>query len=253
MNRNKFDIVMDYIDANIHCSDTEIKRKIYDLTGYNSHTFGEYFKLLTDNSLGHYITLRRLYFAGETLRCEKTRSICDIAISYGYSDQSSFSRAMKAYFDCTPNEIRKKHSSLPNNRFRFKDFAWKASEGWINKILSALDNNDPLHSSNMQYLYDIEQAANDYGLDIDTCYQIADLAEKLEIPTLYFIKECFRISLEIQNHPQYVSPKEEIMALYSIESEDELNDICSYFGCEYYDLDTVMVQIFHAAKEFPHG
>ena len=49
MKQNKFDIVMDYIDANILQDVETIKKGIYTLIGYNSLTFGKCFSVPQQN------------------------------------------------------------------------------------------------------------------------------------------------------------------------------------------------------------
>ena len=55
MKQNKFDLVMDYIDANIQNSPESLKKGIYKLTGISSNTFGNCFSVLTNDTLFHYI------------------------------------------------------------------------------------------------------------------------------------------------------------------------------------------------------
>jgi AraC-like DNA-binding protein len=98
MKQNKFDLVMDYIDANISQDVETIKKGIYSLIGYSSFTFGECLKVLTEKTLHHYIHERKMYFAAQALKTDPDRSIADIALEYGYSEQSAFSRAFKCAF-----------------------------------------------------------------------------------------------------------------------------------------------------------
>ena len=107
MKQNKFDLVMDYIDASILHDVETIKKGIYSLIGYNSLTFGNCFSVLTGQTLFHYINGRKMYFAAQSLRNDIDRSIADIALEYGYSEQSAFSRAFKLYCQVTPLEVRK--------------------------------------------------------------------------------------------------------------------------------------------------
>lgn len=67
MKQNKFDLVMDYIDENIQKDTETIKRGIINLIGINSNSFGQYFTVLTGDTLGSYIRSRRLYYAAKAL------------------------------------------------------------------------------------------------------------------------------------------------------------------------------------------
>ena len=51
MKQNKFDIVMDYIDANILEDAEALKKGIYKVIGYNSNYFENCFKVLTDQGI----------------------------------------------------------------------------------------------------------------------------------------------------------------------------------------------------------
>ena len=67
MRQNKFDTVMDFIDANITKETETIKKGIYHEIGYNSNTFGNCFSILTNESLFHYINERRAFLAAQEL------------------------------------------------------------------------------------------------------------------------------------------------------------------------------------------
>ncbi len=68
--------------------------------------------LLADEntSLERYIMLRRLKRCHEALTnpAHSSRSVSEIAYSYGFSDPSHFARRFKQQFGCTPSEIRRK-------------------------------------------------------------------------------------------------------------------------------------------------
>lgn len=124
--KNVFDTVMDYIDENIHETTEAIKIGIHRATGYNSKDFGGYFQMLIpDMSFYRYIINRKLYFAGKELYEKPDKSICEIALDYGYSEQSALNRAMKNYFDCTPNELRKGLKIIPDDKMKFSGFCEK--------------------------------------------------------------------------------------------------------------------------------
>ena len=107
MKQNKFDLVMDYIDENIRKDTETIKHGIINLIGINSNSFGQYFTVLTGDTLGGYIRSRRLYYAAKELKGYPQKAICDIALDYGYSDQSSFTRAFTTKYGFSPSELRK--------------------------------------------------------------------------------------------------------------------------------------------------
>ena len=136
---NKLDTVMDYIDAHIHEDAENIKKSIYSEIGYNSSHFGKCFEVLTGETLFHYINERKLFFAGQELKLNLEKSICDISLDLGYSDQSAFTRAMRTYHDCTPGEIRKGTKSIPNNKFQLRD-TFAETQLPLRRILNSAPN-----------------------------------------------------------------------------------------------------------------
>ena len=244
MKQNKFDLVMDYIDANIQLGTEELKKGIYSLIGFNSNSFGNCFSVLTNDTLFHYISERRMYFAGRELQENLDKPICDIALDYGYSDQSAFTRAMKAFYKCTPNDVRKRKSSIPNNRHYLKEFDNEFGDTRMQRIFRSLKNNENISSYNMELLNGLENASEEYGFDFDTCCQIADLAEKLELSPLRLVNKCFELVLEEEICDDGFSYKDRIAIECGIESDEEMKNICDYFDCKYYDLDSFMVRAY---------
>ena len=241
MKQNKFDLVMDYIDANIQNSPESLKKDISKLIGFNSNAFCNCFSVLTNDTLFHYIIERKMYFASVELRENLEKPICDIALDYGYSEQSSFTRAMKSYCKCTPNDVRKGVSVIPNKKCTIKDFINENYDTHTQRILQALKNNENLSSYNMEMLVDLENASKEFGIDFDTCCQIADLAEKLEVSPFGLIEKCFELIVEEEND---ITQEEKFAIEFGLESYEELKEICHYFDCKYYDLDSFMVKAY---------
>jgi AraC family transcriptional regulator len=57
-------------------------------------------------SIGRFITRRRLELAALRLAYEPDRSVTDIALSSGYSSSSNFGKAFASYFGCSPSHVR---------------------------------------------------------------------------------------------------------------------------------------------------
>ena len=75
----------------------EIVKKIYIETKYTDQDFNKFFAIISSGSLTlrDYIRKRRLYFAVcDMMNCPE-KSLTDIALDYGYSEQSAFTRAVK--------------------------------------------------------------------------------------------------------------------------------------------------------------
>ena len=65
------------------------------------------FHAAVGESVGRFITRRRLELAALRLAYERDRSITDIALSSGYSSSSNFSKAFSAYFGQSPSEVQR--------------------------------------------------------------------------------------------------------------------------------------------------
>lgn len=64
-------------------------------------------------SIGRFITRRRLELAALRLAYEPDRSISDIALSSGYSSSSNFGKAFTGYFGCSPSRVRALEQGMP--------------------------------------------------------------------------------------------------------------------------------------------
>ncbi|MBQ9785521.1 MAG: helix-turn-helix transcriptional regulator [Clostridia bacterium] len=246
MKQNKFDLVMDYVDANIEEDVETIKKGIYRLIGYNSNTFGNCFSVLTGKTLFHYINERKMYFAAQALQKDLDRSIADIGLEYGYSEQSSFSRAFKLYCKATPNDVKKGIANFPDRKYRLANLCEnnKSDDARLDRIIRELKETGDLSMSNWNYLEKLEEASRESVFDIDTCGAISDLAEKLEIPFWRLLHQCENIVLDIQSDPDYLPPRIEKAIDCGISSDMELKEICDYYNCKYYDLDEFMVEAY---------
>ena len=244
MRKNKFDVVMEYIDANIKQSTNEIKKGILDVVGVNSNTFGHCFYVLTGDTLYHYITTRKLFFAAEELCLQPNKPICDIALDFGYSEQSSLTRAMRAFYNCTPDQVRKGNEFIPNDKYHLEDIYHPEADNRVEHIFKQLRNNEHVSANNIDYLIELNEISDKYNFDIDTCYQIAELAEKLEIPVGTLADFCFEAYIDVNSDPCYLSPKTEHAIDLGLQSEEELDKICSFYDCKYYDIDRIMVDLY---------
>jgi AraC family transcriptional regulator len=71
------------------------------------------FHAIVGESIGRFITRRRLEIAALRLAYEPDRSITDIALSSGYSSSSNFSKAFTGYFGCSPTRVREPDATVP--------------------------------------------------------------------------------------------------------------------------------------------
>ena len=247
MKQSKFDLVMDYIDENIK-SDTEtIKRGIINFIGINSNTFGQFFTVLTGDTLGSYIRNRRLYFAAMDLLRQPKMTISDIALEYGYSDQSAFTRAVSGKYKMSPNEIRTSWEvDIPNEKYLYSDFDPNPLDSRSDHMWREFERTGFLSGGDLDFIDRVEAGHKEFGFDINTCYLIADLAERLEIPVTALMSSCFDVVTEVKSDPAYISNKEMAAIDLGICSHEELDKICEHYACQYYELNSFMVKEYYS-------
>ena len=74
--------------------------------GYSEFHMTRKFKEISGMSLKDYLRNRKLAFALKEVR-DSEKSILDIALSYGFSSNESFTRSFKGSYGITPSEYRK--------------------------------------------------------------------------------------------------------------------------------------------------
>lgn len=247
MKQSKFDIVMDYIDENIKNDTEAIKRGIINLIGINSNTFGQFFTVLTGDTLGSYIRNRRLYFAAMDLLRQPKMTISDIALEYGYSDQSAFTRAVSGKYKMSPNEIRTSWEvDIPNEKYLYSDFDPNPLDSRSDHMWREFERTGFLSGGDLDFIDRVEAGHKEFGFDINTCYLIADLAERLEIPVTALMSSCFDVVTEVKSDPAYISNKEMAAIDLGICSHEELDKICEHYACQYYELNSFMVKEYYS-------
>ena len=118
--RDKFDNIMDYIEDNLIKTNIEIENGIVEILNMDIKKFKTFFEFLTNNTLANYINSRR--FNAIAIDLINDVNIMELVSSYGYSEQSAFSRAIKNYYGVTPNEIRKNKNIPILPKLYFEDF-----------------------------------------------------------------------------------------------------------------------------------
>lgn len=243
--KKRFDAAMMHIDANIQNDAKSIKQGLVQETGYSFTQFNNFFLGLTGMTLNHYITLRKMYYASEELRFSKEKSIVDIALEFGYSEQSSFTRAFSAYTNLTPNDVRKGIDFVQDNKIRLSNFTGTANKR-MQHIMERWNETEDISAYNLEYIVDIEKASEDFGFSLELCEQIADIADQLGIPPYGLIESCFAECMKFDENNEFknLTRKEQFALEHGLSSEEELNNICKHYQCEYYDLDGIMIELY---------
>ncbi|MEP5340169.1 MAG: helix-turn-helix domain-containing protein [Algibacter sp.] len=96
---------LNFIDNNL---DSELSlNTISKIVFYSPFHFHRIFKAIIGETLNTYITRRRIEKSASSLIYKKTLSVSEIAITYGFKDHSSFTRAFKKFYGVSPVEFRK--------------------------------------------------------------------------------------------------------------------------------------------------
>ncbi len=244
MKQNKFDLAMAYIDANVAEPIEDIKMGIAKTIGMPIHHFMSCFRILTNDRLDHYIWCRKLYYAAQELQAHPGRRIVDVALDFGYAEHATFIRSMENFYNCKPSDVQSGKASIPNDRCYLADIYGDEPSTQVQRILHAFEHDEELTSANVLYWIDLCEAGKEYGFDMETCGQIADLAENLRVPVFALMHACFDTMVEVHSDPGYLSPETEAAIKCGIETEEELDAICEFYGCKYYDLDYIMVDSY---------
>ncbi|WGK66388.1 AraC family transcriptional regulator [Croceiramulus getboli] len=128
-----------------HLQDSLSLEQVAAAGHYSPYHFHRLFRALVGEPLNQYIQRRRLEHAAGLLIREPDLAILDIALQCGFKEGSSFHRAFKKHFDCSPSDFRNsshgRYSKIrrPNskngqvgNLFEPYLYTLKTLKDWIN-------------------------------------------------------------------------------------------------------------------------
>lgn len=104
--KSRMNRVFEYIDENLD-SDLSLD-VIADIAHFSPYHFHRVFKGITQETLNDYITRRRIEKAAADL-LHKATQITQIALTYGFTNNATFTRAFKRYYGVSPTAFRKEH------------------------------------------------------------------------------------------------------------------------------------------------
>lgn len=245
---NIFDDVMDFIDKNAKDSYSAIKRGVYAVSTYTDMDFNKFLAVLTKGktTLRDYFTKRKVYFAVRELVDYPEKPIIEIALEYGYSEQSAFNRAVKRQYNHTPNEIRKEKLKFADERMHFSDFVSNENEYGkrLQEVIEIMFDSDCNYVVDMDYFECFINATDEYGFDTATCKAISEVSERIGVPFGMLLEVCYETMIDIHSSPDYIDPRIEKAIDCGIKSDEELDKICEYYNCKYYHLDRYMVELY---------
>lgn len=95
---------------NDHCTEDLTLIELSTLAGFSKYHFSRIFHEYAGTSIHNYLIKSRILYA-ETLLCDPSLSITDIAMQCGFNCSSSFNRNFRKLKNCSPNEFRSMYHS----------------------------------------------------------------------------------------------------------------------------------------------
>lgn len=214
----------------------DIVKKIYIETKYNDQDFNKFLAVITVGklTLGKYIRERRLYFAVCDMMNNPKKALVNIALDYGYSEQSAFTRAVSRTYGKPPAELKKSKEEIPDNREELENCLSDKSR--LESVLESIMSDDKTVWQENSYFDAFIEATEKMGFDLSTCCIISELSEKLDIPFAGLLNMCFDMMIDYHSDPNYIPAKTERAIDLGIGDSEELDSICRYYQCEYYEL-----------------
>ncbi|TXK77091.1 GyrI-like domain-containing protein [Mesonia sp. K4-1] len=134
--KTRINRVFEYIDQNLE-SNLSLQ-SVSEIAFFSPFHFHRIFKFVTGETLNEYITRKRIEKSASDL-LHKNITATKIAHNYGFSDNSSFSRAFKKYFKVSPTEFKKQN---PNRFSKIRQLKSKNGQDYPNseKYICIIDN-----------------------------------------------------------------------------------------------------------------
>lgn len=102
---NSINKALNYIET--HLEDELSLREISNRANYSPYHFHRIFKIFTNETLNTYIARKRVERASADLLHRENLTISELSIRYGFTSNSSFTRAFKKFYGLSPSEFRK--------------------------------------------------------------------------------------------------------------------------------------------------
>lgn len=169
----------------------------------------------------------------------REKGLSVIANNYGYADNASFNHAFKQAFSVSPTQARKNPELVKDNKLIYSDFQQAES------TKQTVDDISPKEIMRMIDLHDYEEhGLEEYGFDPELSRKMAALADELGIPVYTFMDRCFDLIIDVQSNPDYLPPEIETAIDLGVSSSSELEQICQYYDCKYFELNSFMVDYY---------
>lgn len=238
--RNVLNIALNYIDEHIEWKLNEITAGLQKETGFKSSFYKDCFDAVLNESLFLYIKTRKIFFICKKIQEKPTYPLSHLALDFGYSDATAMDRDFRKYVDFTPTQVLKENKFVPDNRI----------DVTVNRIATTNEMEDNIMTKEelRQEFLDIPdefvEIQEEFGFSIDTCYKIAELAERLGVSAFRLANICFDGVADYLSDGENIRPEIEKCIDLELSSEAELEAICDFYECKYYEVDRRMVWFY---------
>lgn len=240
------EMLLDYIDENILCSKNEIINGLKKKAGWLFEDFKIIIKDNAEFSIYSYIRKRKLYFSFCEMQAYPHKTNEVIAGFYFDASASQLCRSFKAEFGVTITEAKANPCIVKDNRINADKWYMEATNE--KEELLKMETSSHFTEPTMKVIEILDYAEKEYGFSPDLCYDIGKIAERLGVPIHTMIDSCFNTMADVHSNQDYIPPEYDTMIDMNISSIDELNDICSFFGCRYWELDRCMVEAYSSGS-----
>jgi AraC family transcriptional regulator len=134
--KNRINRVFEFIDENL---ESNLSLNIVsEIAFFSPFHFHRVFKFMTGETLNGYVTRRKIEKSASDLLHKKITA-SEIAHKYGFSDNSSYSRAFKKYFGISPTEFKKQN---PNRHSKIRQLKSKNGQEYpdYEKYICVINN-----------------------------------------------------------------------------------------------------------------
>ena len=234
-----FEALLDYIDEHIKNDRKEIVNGLMSKAWW---IYDDFKATITDRagfSIYSYIRKRKLYFAFLEMKADPQKTNEVISGFYLGASAPQLCRSFKAEFKVTITEAKTHPELIKDNRLISS--MWYLKENNKTEVFE-MDKKVNFTEPSEKMIDFLIYAEKEYGFSPDLCYAVANIANRLRVPMFRMLDVCFDLMIDVQSDPNYISPESQTMIDLGISSPTELNKICEYFGCQYWELDSIMVR-----------
>ncbi len=238
--KKDFEFIIKYIDDHIEEEYGDILHGLNSKAMWCIQVFQQLIHKKNKMRLRGYVTKRKLYFTFQALKASPEQKIGVTADFIAQCSINYFNRQFRAEFGLTPTEARAYPEKVTDNRLTYKEFC-----DMEDTTVATNSDNTIVYEPNSWMLDIVEYAKCEYGFDYVMCRDLINMAERLGVPAMLFVDRCFDMMIDAhEDGNNSLSPKMEVGIDLGLSSEQEIDEICEYYGCSFMELDISMVLMY---------